>query len=106
MKLVLEGSGVSTAEPDAALVKAVARVHRWFDDLAAGRARSTSEIARAAGITPRYVTKLMPLAFLAPDIVAAILAGTQPPRLTAEALIKRTKIPLSWAEQRALLGFD
>ena len=48
----------------------------------------------------------MPLAFLAPDIVAAILAGTQPVDLTTELLTKRTDLPLSSAEQRALLGFD
>ena len=46
------------------------------------------------------------LAFLAPEIVEAILAGTQPVDLTAEALTKRTDLPLSWAEQKALLGFD
>jgi hypothetical protein len=48
----------------------------------------------------------MPLAFLAPDIVAAILAGTQPVDLTTEALTKRIDLPVGWAEQRALLGFD
>ncbi len=105
MKLVLEGAGGESDKPDAALVKALARAHRWFDELAAGRAQSTGEIAKAAGVTPRYVSRLMPLAFLAPDIVEAILAGTQPPQLTAEALIKRTHLPLSWADQRTLLGF-
>jgi len=48
----------------------------------------------------------MPLAFLAPDIVEAILAGTQPADLTTQTLIRRTDLPLNWAEQRALLGFD
>ncbi len=47
----------------------------------------------------------MPLAFLAPDIVEAILAGTQPVDLTAETLIKHTELPQAWAEQKALLGF-
>ena len=48
----------------------------------------------------------MPLAFLAPDIVATILTGTQPVELTTEVLLRRTDLPLAWAEQRALLGFD
>jgi hypothetical protein len=43
---------------------------------------------------------------LAPDIVASILSGTQPVELTAEVLTKRVDLPLDWAEQRALLGFD
>ena len=85
---------------------AVVRAHRWFDDLVSGRVRSFGEIAKAEGITRRYVRVLIPLAFLAPDLVAAILAGTQPVDLTAETLAKRTNLPLNWAEQRGLLAFD
>jgi hypothetical protein len=48
---------------------------------------------------------LIPLAFLAPDIVAGILSGTQPVDLTTETLTKRIDISLGWAEQEALLGF-
>ena len=51
----------------------------------------------------RYVSQVLPLAFLAPDIVAMILDGRQPPDLTAERLIKHTRLPLDWAEQRRLL---
>ena len=48
---------------------------------------------------------LIPLAFLAPDIVARILPGTQPVDLTTENLTKRIDLPLAWTEQRTLLGF-
>ena len=48
----------------------------------------------------------MPLAFLAPDIVAAILTGTQPVDLTTERLTKRTDLPLGWIEQKSRLEFD
>jgi len=58
------------------------------------------------GVTHRHVGHLMPLAFLAPDIFAAIFAGTQPVDLTAQALTKRIDLPLGWVEQRILLGFD
>jgi DNA invertase Pin-like site-specific DNA recombinase len=105
MRLVLDSSNTATAKPDAALIKAVARAHKWFDDLIAGRARSLGGIAKAECLSDRYVSGLMPLAFLAPDIVEAILAGTQPVELTAETLIKRTDLPLDWGEQRVLLGF-
>jgi len=46
------------------------------------------------------------LAFLAPDIVEAILDGTQPVDLTAETLSRLPDLPVSWADQRALLGFN
>ena len=105
-KLVLDGIGTAPAAPDPALIKAVVRAHRWFDDLIAGRARSLGEIAKREGVSDRYVGHLMPLAFLAPDIVEAILNGTQPLDLTAETLTKRTELPLGWAEQKALFGFE
>ncbi len=47
-----------------------------------------------------------PAYFLAPDIVASILSGTQPVEFTTQELTKRIDLPLDWAEQRAQLGFD
>jgi site-specific DNA recombinase len=106
MRLVLDGKGNTAHKPDPALIKAVVRAHKWFDDLVTGRAQSLAAIARAESVSDRYVAHLLRLAFLAPDIVVAILAGTQPTELTAETLTKRTDLPLDWAEQKALLGFD
>lgn len=106
MKLVLEASGAAAAAPNPAFIKAVVRAHRWFDDFATGRVSSFAEIAKAEGVTKRYVGHLMPLAFLAPDTVEAIFAGIQPPDLTAEKLVKRIDLPLDWAEQRHALGFN
>lgn len=49
------------------------------------------------------VSRALPLAFLAPDIVALIVEGRQPPALTAERLIQRRRpLPMDWGEQRAL----
>ena len=106
MRLILESKDGPPAKPDAALIKAIARAHIWFDDLITGKANSLTDIAAREGVTDRYVGHLIPLAFLAPGIVESILVGTQPADLTAETLIKRTEIPLDWAEQRAILDFD
>jgi hypothetical protein len=107
-RLVIEddrkGSGTSGLDP--ALVKAIARGRQWFEDLVSSRAGSLVEIAKAEGVTDRYVARLLPLAFLAPDIVTSVLAGTQPVDLTTEMLTRRANLPLDWEEQRALLGFD
>lgn len=65
-----------------------------------------SGLSDKAGCSDRYVSHLIPLALLAPEIVESILAGTQPVDLTAETLIKRADLPLRWADQKALLGFD
>ncbi len=107
-RIVLHGGpgAASEARVDPALVKAVVRGRRWFEDLASGRAESIAEIAQAEGVSARYVGHLIPLAFLAPDIVARILSGTQPVDLTTENLTKRIDLPLAWTQQRTLLGFD
>ena len=47
-----------------------------------------------------HTAKLLPLAYLAPDLVEMILDGRQPPRLTLSALIAQP-IPETWAAQRA-----
>ena len=107
MRLVLhsgnEGSGDDRVDP--ALVKAIVRGRQWFEDLASGRAKSLHEIAEAEGVSDRYVGHLIPLAFLAPDIVAKTLSAAQPVDLTTEVLTKRIDLPVCWAEQRVMLGF-
>ena len=77
MRLVIEGAGSKARPVDLPLLKAVARAHRWFDELAFGRAKSMHEIARRNGVTAAYVARLMPLAFLAPSMVEAIKESFQ-----------------------------
>ncbi len=48
---------------------------------------------------------MLRLAYLAPDIVEAILAGREPDGLTVNELMKAIQLPLAWDEQRRLLGF-
>jgi hypothetical protein len=86
-----------------ALLKAVARAHRWFDRHSSGRAGSVEEIALREGFTARYVRRLLGLAFLAPEMVEAIASGHQPPDLTAEALSQRINLPLDWSAQKEAL---
>jgi site-specific DNA recombinase len=61
------------------------------------------EIAAEEGISSSYVTRLLRLAFLAPDIVTAILNGRHPAELTANRLMDDTRLPLDWTGQRKLL---
>ena len=107
MRLVLENQTHGTNPPrlDPALIKAAARARKWCDGLVSGCYRSVAAIAEAEGVSVRYVGQLLPLGFLAPDIVESILSGCQPIDLSAEALIKRTDLPYDWDEQKALLGF-
>jgi hypothetical protein len=90
--------------PNATLIKALTRAYKWKERLFSGAAPSTSEIAKQEGVTERYVSRIMRLAFLAPDIVEAILDGHQPADLELERLMKG--VPVSWNEQRRALGFS
>jgi len=89
---------------DPALLKAVARAKAWFEELASGRVRSLTDIARREKIAPRYVERLSRLSFVAPRIVVAICQGRQPADLSAETLLNRIDLPLEWSAQLNALG--
>src|SRR5436309_11357528 len=77
-----------------------------FDALLSRRVGSIDELAGIEGVSDRYVSSLLPLAFLAPDIVDAVAAGRQPANLTAHRLIRSMELPIGWGAQRQLLGFS
>jgi site-specific DNA recombinase len=67
---------------------------------------SVVAIAKREGMLPYYVRRLTRLAFLSPRIVEAIVAGHQPPELTAKALSERIELPLLWSEQERAVGIN
>jgi hypothetical protein len=88
--------------PDRTLVKALARASQWQKLLDGGRHATVREIAEAEGIGKSYVSRIMRLALLAPDIVEAILAGGTDQVLVLEQLERLLSV--SWEEQRRLTG--
>ena len=105
MRMVIGGSTPTCASVDVCLLQAVARARRWFDQIATGEVSSVSEIALKEGVTSRWVTRILPLAFLAPDIVKSVITGTQPVELTRQQLIIDRPLPADWVTQRVQLGF-
>jgi site-specific DNA recombinase len=106
MRLVIGKGTCSSPRVDSTILKAVARAHRWFDDLVTGRSASMVEIGRREGVGKRYVSRMIRLAFLAPTIIERIVEGRQPPELTAQMLSTgRGDLPLSWSAHEKLLGF-
>jgi hypothetical protein len=104
LRLVINGGARASCKTDQSLLRTVARAHCWFDDLVRGR--SMIEIARRDGVGKQYVSRLIRLAFLAPELVERIVAGRQPPELTAQALrTGRFDVPVGWAAQKRALGF-
>lgn len=91
--------------PDLSLIRAVVRGHDWFRRMMAPDRPTMADIAATDGVTPAYLRRLFDLAFLAPDIIAAILDGRQPIELSAERLTRLDDLPLDWGRQRRQLGF-
>jgi hypothetical protein len=88
-------------QPDGTLVKALARAWRWQRMLDDGVYASVSEIGDAENISKSYVSRILRLALLAPDIVDGILRGSTDQALVLERLER--PLPASWDEQRAQL---
>ena len=88
------------AEPrrsDSTLVKALARAFRWKRMLESGEFASIAELAEREGIASSYMTRILRLTLLAPDIIEAILDGTQRPEVTLARLLE--PLPVEWTEQ-------
>jgi hypothetical protein len=88
-------------QPDGTLVKAVARAWRWQRMLDDGVYTSVSEIGDAENISKSYVSRILRLVLLAPDLVDEILAGTTNQGIVLEQLER--PVPASWEEQRGCL---
>ena len=104
MRLVVD-DGSEPANVDPSLVRLLVRAHAIRARLLEEPSLPLREIAAEEGISSSYVTRLLRLAFLAPDIVTAILNGKHPPQLTANRLMDETRLPLDWSAQRAFLCF-
>ncbi|MEO5351171.1 MAG: hypothetical protein H7836_16235 [Magnetococcus sp. YQC-3] len=102
-KQIIAPEGAPAAKQDDALVRAVVRGHRWQGMLDSGQVASVQELAVKENIDPSYLARHLRLAFLAPDIVEAVLFGEQPEGLTLGKLM--VALPMDWGEQRVLLGF-
>ena len=103
MRLIIGGADAPPRKPDTALLKAIARAHRWFEELVSGRATSMAEIASREGVTDRYVARLIRLAFLAPNIVEAIAERGE---LAEVKLTPHVDLPLNWTTQKRAVGLE
>ena len=102
MRMVVE-DGSEPANVDPVLVRLLVRAQAIRARLLQEPSLPLKEIAAEEGISSSYVTRLLRLAFLAPDVVTAILNGRHSPQLTANRLMDDTRLPLDWTAQRELL---
>jgi site-specific DNA recombinase len=89
--------------PDPTLIALLAKAHDWFARLTSGRSDSVAAIAEQEGVSRGYVTRMVHLALMAPDIVQRIAAAEHPQGLNAARLMQLMPLPEDWDEQRKLL---
>ncbi len=106
MKMLIDGEAHPGGKkgPEPGLLRLIARAHYLKEKLISGGSASLREIARREKVESSYFTRIVRLTYLAPDITKAILDGRQPPEFTASRLMRDTRFPLDWKEQKKALG--
>ncbi|MBL3571454.1 hypothetical protein BV509_03300 [Rhodovulum sulfidophilum] len=96
-EMKLPDGAAQPQKTDNTLVKALARAFRWKKMLGSGEFATIAELAEREGIAPSYMTRVLRLTLLAPEIVEAILDGKQGPEVTLVRALER--FPTEWEDQ-------
>jgi site-specific DNA recombinase len=97
LKFVFEDQNAKT--PNAAVVKAIARASIWFEQLTSGKSRSMADIAIHEDITDNYVSNLIHLAWLPPDLVGRVLDGGSEATAAARVAMLTRKSHVLWRQR-------
>lgn len=106
MRLILTDENKQQTRKDQNLIDHISQAYQWLSLITSGNVQSIKEIAEAEDLNQSHVTRMINKAFLAPDIIRAILNGTQPPHLTLKYLKQYRALPNDWNAQKSLLGFS
>jgi DNA invertase Pin-like site-specific DNA recombinase len=105
LRIILPGADEPRRNVDPALLKAIARATRWFEELASRRVGSLAEIARRERLGRRYVERLARLAFVAPTIVEAVVRGRSAVEISLQMLMDgRLVPPPRWKDQQQMFA--
>ncbi len=105
--MIINGIGPQAheARPDPSLIKLIVRAHALHGKLVSENL-GIGDIADSESVHHSYVSRLIRLAFLSPEITEAILDGRQPIGLTAAKLMRVSRLPLEWRAQQQAIGFQ
>jgi hypothetical protein len=100
VRLILESGARNQFNPNPALVKAVMQAKTWYEWITKGEVFSMRGLAKRTGFNENYVSRILDLAVLSPDITEAIFRGNHAPSLTVAHLTATLEI--DWGRQRLL----
>ncbi len=109
-KLIVPPTGTSfvrtTSTFDLPLIRTIGKAFYWQKMIDTGEVANATELARRFKLEPGWVSEVLRMTRLAPDIIRAVMDGRQPRHLNLHALRgRRAEMPLDWGEQRTLFGF-
>ena len=102
-KLVITGVNNNQSQPDKQLCQLLARARLWYDQLASAEIPSVRAIAKRNGVVESEVTRILPLAFLSPEIIESVLRGNQQDSMSVERLKRLSPLPGDWKSQDILI---
>ena len=85
------------------LLKAVVRAYRWREMIECGKYACAADLAKAEKVNDSYLSRVLRLTLLSPDIVEAIVSGRQPSTLQVDDLLG--PLPCVWEQQKSNLGW-
>lgn len=85
------------------LVNALVKSYRWNRQLDGGDL-TISDLAKRERASRTYVSRIVNLMMLAPDIISSILTGTQPATMQLQHLT--ANLPIEWHKQKQVLKFQ
>ena len=85
---------------DPHVLRAIARAWKWRRQVESGAVSVIQEIATAEKVSDRFVSRMMRLAYLSPDVLQALVVRRVPPALSLADLIEIARLP--WVEQEAV----
>ena len=109
-KLIVPPAGTTfvkaTSSFDLPLIRTLGKAFYWQKMIDTGEVANATELARRFRLEPGWVSEVLRMTRLAPDIIRAILEGCQPRHLNLYAVRGRqAEVPLEWDAQRVMFGF-
>ena len=107
LRLIIHAAGDAKSRgPDPKLGALIAKAHDWCSRLTSGRYDGVQAIATEEKVTSSYVTRVIYVALMAPDLALRILKGDHPSELNARKLLGMVPLPEGWEDQRQALGMS
>jgi len=104
LRLMVGNTAITTEASRQAILKAIARARRWYEQLTTGEASSISQLADMHNLSPRFLRAQIGLVQLSPESIEGLMNRTGSLSLSLADLL--AAIPMNWREQRFNLPSD